>query len=133
MGDIKDKYAISTNFIKSVSCYDKSPSMKFECVHKKGEMHKVFNWRKLRFESKPYEKDEYYEYYDSNVFEGRIVDETEINKNIEYMIIDRTVYVRPYIVINYKDGKRIFRYFDTYDAARKTYDSIKNAMKLIEL
>ena len=131
MKEIRNKFAVNPDAIKSVSLHDEEESRRYSYLYKKGDTFKSFNWKKFKFEERQYETDLF---YDGDVFEGHVATRESILKDEAYIIKPEGVFVKPYITIRYKDGtanKTI--YFSNYRKAKYAYDLILEHNKLISI
>lgn len=124
-----DVTAINPDFIKSVTLCNEYKSTKYQILHRKGEMHTVFNWRKFRHEEVPYEDDVIYyiDWWGEGTVSG-----TDVLKDY-HVVKEDGVYVKPCVDIRYKDGKLYSEYYDSYEDALRIYTILVIEKNLVEL
>ena len=125
-----DMTAINLDFVKSITFNQETKSTKYRLLHKKGEMRKVFKWRKLMFVDEPFEDDVVYyvDWWGDGVICG-----SELLASRHYFIKGNDIYLKSNIEIHYKDGKIHCEYYDDQNEALSIYKLLVKEKNLAAL
>lgn len=122
---------INPDFVASIRLIEET-ELKWECIQKKGDTHKVFKI----FPYPHFETEEYKQaYFKVPVYYGwDILTDDEIPKRYEnYFVRDNKVYEMPHIIIRMRDESNRWQdfclNFKTYDSALKRYEELQEEFK----
>ena len=117
--------SINKQHVKAIKVHNREVNKRqYSIIHRKGDTYLTGFFKKSTYTEDIYSTPFYH--YQFGIKESEILADNNL-------IEDGTVYVKPYVEIEYMNQTTDTMYFNTYEAAKKYYNDLKNRLDLYQL